>query len=653
MGGAAGGGGMSGAGGTAGAAGGGGQAGTATDAGTDTAVDAPADKPAEAGGDTAAEAGGDTAAEAGGDAATEAGGDGAVDGASDGAVETAPACGADNTACALAATAGLCKSNVCAACTDVTDDAHCTAAYGTAGTNPYLCLSGACVPGNCRANADCAAGNICGLSKANVCAKCASDAQCVASYGATFICTTSGASTGACVSNVCAVADNTACTANAADVCCGGTCTAGGCCPGAAGDTLCKNQLGNSAVCTAGHTCSTCQTVAGKNYLVDPVNGSDSGSTGSGNPTASCSFKTITRALQFIGAGAVSGTTITVVGGASAGAAVVVKAGETFPIDVPANITIVGQNFVTVAPGAGQSAFLLAAPASGLKNLTLDGGAQTAQSGVVVFAGSTDGTTIQDVAVSGFAGDGIVVAGGKLTIGSGVSSTDNGMVGMRTNGLHVLNRGGVGGTVSCVLPSPNPVSFSNNSGAGVLVDGLSSVTIQGVPGTLGAGTVVANGNQNGFVIFQTGATPPLNKLTGVVGWANVGNAGLVAAGGSNVQVRSSYFLSNNTAGVLVPANAGNTDVSKIDLGTLASPGKNTLQASLGSSPNLGGGICMLVPAGAMESLTAMGNIFSGPRDCSGTTPGAVTGGRVACNNHVDIAFQGPLNDIVVTNCTHP
>src|SRR6185295_10073127 len=102
-------------------------------------------------------------------------------------------------------------------------------------------------------------------------------------------------------------------------------------------------------------------------------------------------------------------------------------AGETFPIAVPANITIIGKNFVTVRPPAGASAFALAAAASGLKNLTLDGGSHTAQSGVLVSAGSTDGTTLQEVDVTGFLGDGIVVAGGRLTIAGGVTSNGNGM----------------------------------------------------------------------------------------------------------------------------------------------------------------------------------------------------------------------------------
>ena len=79
-----------------------------------------------------------------------------------------------------------------------------------------------------------------------------------------------------------------------------------------------------------------------------------------------------------------------------------------------------------------------------------------------------------------------------------------------------------------------------------------------------------------------------------------------------------------------------------------------MQAALGSGPNLAGGICMLVGAAAGAQLTAMGNIFAGPKDCSTATPGAITGGRnVGCANRVDVSFFGATNDILVDNCTHP
>ncbi|HEX3695851.1 MAG TPA: hypothetical protein VH374_10710 [Polyangia bacterium] len=55
---------------------------------------------------------------------------------------------------------------------------------------------------------------------------------------------------------------------------------------------------------------------------------------------------------------------------------------------------------------------------------------------------------------------------------------------------------------------------------------------------------------------------------------------------------------------------------------------------------------------AANANAALGNIFAGPRDCSGANPGAVTGGRgVACANHVDISFSGVTNDIQVNTCT--
>jgi hypothetical protein len=155
----------------------------------------------------------------------------------------------------------------------------------------------------------------------------------------------------------------------------------------------------------------------------------------------------------------------------------------------------------------------------------------------------------------------------------------------------------------------------------------------------------------------SGNAVPVNTLTGIVAWANQGGHGVTIAAGSAVVLRGSYLLSNNNAAVQITAGGfgNNTDVSKIDLGTLASAGKNTLQASLGSGQNGGGGICMVLGGGGgvNAQLTAMGNIFSGPRDCSGVTPGQISGGRVACANHVDIAFTGVNNDILVNACTHP
>jgi len=58
-----------------------------------------------------------------------------------------------------------------------------------------------------------------------------------------------------------------------------------------------------------------CELAAGNQYFVDPVNGSDSIGTGSGKAggaaMAKCAFRTLTRAMRWIGDNPPSGTTIT------------------------------------------------------------------------------------------------------------------------------------------------------------------------------------------------------------------------------------------------------------------------------------------------------------------------------------------------------
>jgi hypothetical protein len=212
---------------------------------TDAGEDSPSTPDAGRDGESS-EAGLDAESEAGLDAQSEAGRD----------AEAGVACTGSETACTLGATAGLCVSGSCAACNSPADNAHCTAAYG-AGTTSYVCDSaGSCVPGNCNADADCSgasAGEICGLTTANVCGKCVNDGQCQgdANYGAGTICNTT---TGACVAATC-TANSSACGANTSDFCCGLTCVPGNCCTNA---DCATSSVG--PVCGAGtpHVCGKC-----------------------------------------------------------------------------------------------------------------------------------------------------------------------------------------------------------------------------------------------------------------------------------------------------------------------------------------------------------------------------------------------------------
>src|SRR5208337_2040002 len=103
--------------------------------------------------------------------------------------------------CTAGQICGLAQANFCAACTT---DAQCQAdaTYGAMS----ICLSGACTPGNCHADTDCN-GQICGLSTPNFCGGCTSDAQCQSdpTYGASTVCNTGA---GTCVSNACTGAND-------------------------------------------------------------------------------------------------------------------------------------------------------------------------------------------------------------------------------------------------------------------------------------------------------------------------------------------------------------------------------------------------------------------------------------------------------------
>lgn len=71
-----------------------------------------------------------------------------------------PRCGAEGAACALGASAGLCRGDVCVGCVDVTDDVACRAVYGARS----YCITGACTEASCRVDGDCVAGMKCTAS---------------------------------------------------------------------------------------------------------------------------------------------------------------------------------------------------------------------------------------------------------------------------------------------------------------------------------------------------------------------------------------------------------------------------------------------------------------------------------------------------------
>ena len=170
----------------------------------------------------------------GGDSGEDSAADSGLDATQDAAP---PPCTGAETACVAGATAGLCVGNLCLPCNSPTDDSNCSTAYGDGGTGTYVCnTGGSCVPGNCNVDSDCTtAGEICGVTMANVCGACTSDSQCQSdpTYGPNTICNVPDAGGGTCISSVCTTA-STAC-GNPSDFCCatgngGSACVPGNCC---------------------------------------------------------------------------------------------------------------------------------------------------------------------------------------------------------------------------------------------------------------------------------------------------------------------------------------------------------------------------------------------------------------------------------------
>lgn len=366
--------------------------------------------------------------------------------------------------------------------------------------------------------------------------------------------------------------------------------------------------------------------------------------------------------MAFLGNSLPSSVQVLVKAGTTASA----TTGETFPIMVPKNVVIMTDdtaNPATVSVSAGKVGFTLTSPASGLAYLIIDGAGNSATSGIVAVTGTDTTTTLDHLTVRNFLSNGIVVrnssgatAGGVLSIGAGVVSTGNGTTSNRASGLYVTDQGSA---FINVPAGQDPAVFDSNTDHGITVVGKGAVTVTGVPGTGGSGTVIAKQNTYaGVWIEQTpGAGTPLVTLDGIVSWANTNGNGIRVFAGSNVKVRRCYLLANAIAGVYVTQYAqGSTisnDISKIDLGTTTDWGKNVVQASAGSNPNIGGGICLSIAPNAGMTLNAAGNTFSGPRDCSTSSPGAITRNST-CTQAIDIGLPaGGSNSIDTSNCAHP
>jgi hypothetical protein len=359
-----------------------------------------------------------------------------------------------------------------------------------------------------------------------------------------------------------------------------------------------------------------CGVHQGTTYYVDPLGGNDATANGS----MACSFRTITAALQHLGATPAAGTTVVV-----ANTAQVAPPVETFPIVVPANVLIQGQETVVNTSTVTSPAFVLAAQASGLDGLIIDGSQHI--DGGMVSGGNTGidvrpggDATITDVHVQWMSQQGIVVElGGVLTLGSGVSSMSNGVPVAADAGSPWPGDGlVVYGSATIVVDSGGTtVELDNNAHYGIWVRDMGSLVVKGSHATV----VHAQGNYHGLTINQTPPPPdagaaPLNDISRLFVEASVGH-GITISGGSSLKLRSSRSRSSGGSGIHITNAEGSSDVSNIDLGRVGDFGGNTFQYTPPDGNNAVSGICLYVDAHAHQTLNAAGNVFDGA-DCAST-----------------------------------
>lgn len=621
------------------------------DSGSDSSADSSSSGGADSGSDSSSSSSG--GADSGSDSSSSSSSGGADSGSeasTDAASEAGPSCSPANSACALGTTHGICVGGTCTACSGASGtNAACSSAYDDGSATGYVCASGSCTPGNCNSSSDCGGADLGFICTANVCMGCTTDAQCHADahYGASTIC---DGTSHACVSNACVTAGATC--SNAADICCGAgpTCVPGNCCT----NGQCS---GTTPACNpTNDTCAACDAPGGTAVVVDPLNGVDATTNGSGTVGGQtdgiCAFRTIGYALLHLG----TATTVKVL---TTGPVSAAGNGETFPIDVTeAGVTITGSGGTPTVNDVGTgatgaldtqtgTAFILDATGVVLSQLVIDGvaaGSPTAIHGIVVAAGSTTlATTISNVEIRNFTEAGIRVQDtGMVTIGAGTNSHNNGIGGTTgLSGLHVTDT-----AVAAITGSATGavIQFSHNGQDGILVDTEGSVTITG--SGAGGSVQTEDNTLDGVVIDQSDQTN-LNTITGLLSQGN-SRDGLRIFGDSAVEVRGSSFLGNAENGIDVETGAGGglaADVlMDIDLGSVtngSNAGGNDIQDP--TSPNVGAGLCLNITRGSGQTLHAEGNLWS-----SGATPAAA----IDCSTTAGTLTISPLTTAPAhRNCT--
>jgi hypothetical protein len=319
---------------------------------------------------------------------------------------------------------------------------------------------------------------------------------------------------------------------------------------------------------------------------------------------------------------------------------------------VPHNVTVAGAKTGTptlVDVPASNIGFRLDSAASGLDNLIIDGTMQAGNWGIVASNGSNTTTTITNVEVRNMGENGINVQNaGGLTIGSGVSSHDNGTTTLTRSGLAIFNTAKV---VITVDVGGTAAAFDKNSAAGIAVYGSGSLTIGG---TLNPAARASGNTYEGLFIEQTPGSAASNVVSNFQALDTTNGNGIEIFGGSSLKLRNSQTKGNLHQGILVHTYVNGTtksdDVSQIDLGLTTDNGGNTFQYATGASPNGGVGICLDLTPTAGQTLNAAGNVFEAANCANAANTLAHQANACAGALDYGILGAGTTNKITLTKC---
>ena len=184
------------------------------------------------------------------------------------------------------------------------------------------------------------------------------------------------------------------------------------------------------------------------------------------------------------------------------------------------------------------------------------------------------------------------------------------------------------------------------------------MNISGVPVTSpapnGQGTVMANNNAfDGLEIFESAGVAAQSQVAGLVAWANA-KQGVQLFGGEKVKVRRQR-AAEQQAQRPVP------DRVRFDRGVQrpvghqpryrGDPGLNQIQAALGANADLTGLCLSMSTRQGTLSLSAQGNVFAGPTDCTTSTNGVMR--ATSCSNNADLGIvpaSGTTVNVDLTTC---